>query len=303
VPARAGARNPRGDAGGGAAAGETWRLANFSDTIHRGGVGLRAWSPEGRFAKLDGLCRAFWGTTGAVFGIDELFARVNAEAHPDADHPAEASEKISERMRNLWRRNAFHAREARSGSLLGAGPGVRRPSPSRCSQEDVVMRTYDFAPLYRSTVGFDRLFSMLDQAARVEPSTQWPPYDIEKVADDAYRITMAVAGFSQDEIELTQHDTTLLVTGQKKDKDGEREYLHRGIAARAFRQSFSLADHVKVTGASLENGLLAVDLKREVPEALKPRRIAIGGTRTAIGQDNALAQVENRVAEDRVRAA
>ncbi|SEO61113.1 Hsp20/alpha crystallin family protein [Methylobacterium sp. ap11] len=86
------------------------------------------------------------------------------------------------------------------------------------------MRTFDFAPLYRSTVGFDRLFSMLDQAARLEPSTQqWPPYDIEKVADDAYRITMAVAGFSQDEIELTQHDTTLVVTGQKKDRDGERD--------------------------------------------------------------------------------
>ncbi|KTS34226.1 heat-shock protein [Methylobacterium indicum] len=156
------------------------------------------------------------------------------------------------------------------------------------------MRTYDFAPLYRSTVGFDRLFSMLDQAARVEPSTQWPPYDIEKVADDAYSITMAVAGFSPDEIELTQHDTTLLVTGQKKDKDGEREFLHRGIAARSFRQTFNLADHVKVTGASLENGLLAVELRREVPEALKPRRIAIGGTQAAVGQDNAPARIEDR---------
>jgi molecular chaperone IbpA len=135
---------------------------------------------------------------------------------------------------------------------------------------------------------------MLDQAARVEPSTQWPPYDIEKVAENAYRITMAVAGFSQDEVELTQHDTTLTVTGQRKDKEGECEFLHRGIAARAFRQTFNLADHVKVTGASLENGLLAVDLKRDVPEALKPRRIAIGGTASAIGQDNAPAQVEDR---------
>ncbi|MGE7417478.1 Hsp20 family protein [Methylobacterium tarhaniae] len=165
------------------------------------------------------------------------------------------------------------------------------------------MRTFDFAPLYRSTVGFDRLFSMLDQAARIEPSTQqWPPYDIEKLGDDAYRITMAVAGFSQDEIELTQHDTTLLVTGQKKDKDGERDYLHRGIAARAFRQTFSLADHVKVTGASLQNGLLSVDLKREVPEALKPRRIAIGGSQASIGQDNAPAQIEGH-AEDHSKAA
>lgn len=165
------------------------------------------------------------------------------------------------------------------------------------------MRTFDFAPLYRSTVGFDRLFSMLDQAARIEPSTQqWPPYDIEKIAQDAYRITMAVAGFSQDEIELTQHDATLLVTGQKKDRDGERDYLYRGIAARAFRQTFSLADHVKVTGARLENGLLSVDLTREVPEALKPRRIAIGGGRAVHGQDNAPAEVEHQV-EHRSRAA
>lgn len=153
------------------------------------------------------------------------------------------------------------------------------------------MRTLDFAPLYRSTVGFDRLFSLLDQAARVEPSTQWPPYDIEKVADDQYRITMAVAGFAPDEIELTQHDTALLVTGQRKDRDGERAYLHRGIASRGFRQTFNLADHVKVTGASMENGLLIVELKREVPEAFKPRRIAIGGRQAALGQDNAAAQV------------
>lgn len=156
------------------------------------------------------------------------------------------------------------------------------------------MGTFDFAPLYRSTVGFDRLFSLIDQAARVEPSTTWPPYDIEKVAADEYRITMAVAGFTPDEIELTQHDTTLLVTGQKKGQEGERQYLHRGIAARAFRQSFNLADHVKVTGASLENGLLTVALKREMPEALKPRRIAIGGSQTAVGQDNRPAQIKDR---------
>jgi len=149
------------------------------------------------------------------------------------------------------------------------------------------MRTFDFSPLYRSTVGFDRLFSLLDQA---ETSAAWPPYDIEKVSEDAYRITMAVAGFAQDEIELTQHDTTLLVTGQKKAQEGERQYLHRGIAGRTFRQSFNLAQHVRVTGASLDNGLLTVELKREVPEAFKPRRIAIGGTGTAIGQDNASAE-------------
>ena len=156
------------------------------------------------------------------------------------------------------------------------------------------MRTFDVAPLYRSTVGFDRLFSLLDQAARVEPSTTWPPYDIEKMAEDEYRITMAVAGFSPDEIDLTQHDTSLLVSGQRKGRDGERHYLHHGIAARSFRQTFNLADHVKVTGANLENGLLTVELKREVPEAMKPRRIEIAGTSVAVGQDNAPAEIEGK---------
>ena len=152
------------------------------------------------------------------------------------------------------------------------------------------MRTLDFAPLYRSTVGFDRLFSMLDQATQAETSSTWPPYDIERVEDDTYRITMAVAGFAPDEIDLTQHDTALLVTGQRKSSEGERQILHRGIAARTFRQTFNLADHVKVVGANLENGLLTINLKREVPEALKPRRIPIGGTLSAVGQDSALGQ-------------
>ncbi len=154
------------------------------------------------------------------------------------------------------------------------------------------MRTHDVAPLFRSSVGFDRVFDLLAQAERTEASAAWPPYNIEKVAEDAYRITMAVAGFTPDEIELTQHDTALLVSGQKKSQEGERQYLHRGIAARTFRQTFNLAEHVKVTGASLENGLLTVELKREVPEALKPRRITIDGTQAAVGQDNAPAQIE-----------
>lgn len=158
------------------------------------------------------------------------------------------------------------------------------------------MRTLDFAPLYRSTVGYDRLFSMLDQATQAEASSTWPPYDIERVADDEYRITMAVAGFAPDEIELTQHDSSLLVTGQKTASENARQILHRGIASRTFRQTFNLADHVRVVGASLENGLLTVSLKREVPEALKPRRIPIGDPRDAVsqavghesvGQDNA----------------
>ena len=156
------------------------------------------------------------------------------------------------------------------------------------------MRTYDVSPLYRSSVGYDRLLDLLTQADRVEPSTAWPPYNIERAGDDQYRITMAVAGFTPDEIELIQHDTALLVSGQRKGQEGERQYLHRGIATRTFRQSFNLAEHVKVTGASLENGLLTVELKREVPEALKPRRIAIdgAGSQAAVGQDNAPAQIE-----------
>jgi molecular chaperone IbpA len=153
--------------------------------------------------------------------------------------------------------------------------------------EDVAMRTFDISPLYRSTVGFDRLFDMLDQTARVEPMTNWPPYNIEKAGDDQYRITMAVAGFSPDEIELTQHGSALLVTGHKGSEE-DKQYLHRGIATRAFKQTFNLADHVKVKGASLENGLLTVDLVREVPEALKPRRIEIAtNAQPVMAQDNA----------------
>jgi molecular chaperone IbpA len=153
--------------------------------------------------------------------------------------------------------------------------------------EDVAMR-YDFSPLYRSTVGFDRLFDMLDQATRVEPMTNWPPYNIEKLGEDQYRITMAVAGFSPDEIELVQKENTLFVSGQKHPEQEGVQTLHRGIANRSFKQSFNLADHVKVVGADLINGLLTVELKREVPEALKPRKIEIasaGGPKT-VGQDN-----------------
>jgi molecular chaperone IbpA len=157
------------------------------------------------------------------------------------------------------------------------------------------MRTYDVAPLFRSSVGYDRLLDLLSQAERAEATAAWPPYNIEKVAEDEYRITMAVAGFTSDEIELTQHDTALLVSGQKKSQESERQYLHRGIAARTFHQTFNLAEHVRVTGATLENGLLTVDLEREVPEALKPHRITIGGRQAALGQDSApAAQVEDR---------
>jgi molecular chaperone IbpA len=152
------------------------------------------------------------------------------------------------------------------------------------------MRTFDFSPLYRSTVGFDRLFDMLDQTARMEAAPSWPPYNVEKIGDDRYRITMAVAGFGGDDIEITQKENTLLVTGQKHPEQENAQLLHRGIATRNFKQTFNLADHVKVTGANMENGLLTVDLVREVPEEMKPRRIEIatsGSGRNVIEHDKA----------------
>ena len=154
---------------------------------------------------------------------------------------------------------------------------------------------YDFSPLYRSTVGFDRVFDLLDQATRVEPMTNWPPYNIEKTGEDQYRITMAVAGFSLEEIELVQKENTLFVSGQKHPEHEGVEVLHRGIATRAFKQSFDLADFVKVTNASLDNGLLTVELQREIPEALKPRRIEIaaGSGAKAVGSSNQPKQVEH----------
>ena len=158
------------------------------------------------------------------------------------------------------------------------------------------MRTFDLTPFYRSTVGFDRLFDMLDTTVR----SDWPPYDIEKVDDDKYRISMAVAGFSQDEIEITQEGISLVVTGRKDAVRNDKQMLHRGIANRSFKQVFSLADHVKVAGASLENGLLAIELVREVPEQLKPRRIEIGSGGNSIRQGAPQKQIEN---ETRAKAA
>ena len=137
------------------------------------------------------------------------------------------------------------------------------------------MMNYDFSPLFRSTVGFDRVLDLLDQASRGQSMTNWPPYNIEKTGEDQYRITMAVAGFSPDEIDLVQQENVLLVAGQKHPDPEGVQVLHRGIATRAFKQTFNLADHVKVTGANLENGLLMVELLREVPEEMKPRRIEI----------------------------
>jgi molecular chaperone IbpA len=148
------------------------------------------------------------------------------------------------------------------------------------------MRTFDFTPYYRSTVGFDRLFDLLDQSIR----SDWPPYNIEKKGENQYRITMTVAGFAANEIDLVQHGGTLLVTGQQGEQP---ELLHQGIPL-SFKQSFSLADHVKVVGASVEHGLLTIDLVREVPEELKPRRIQIGtAAETKVAQqDNQPKQID-----------
>jgi len=139
------------------------------------------------------------------------------------------------------------------------------------------MDRFDFSPLFRSTIGFDRLARLVDSATRVDSTAlSYPPYNIEKTGDDSYRLTMAVAGFSQSDLDITVHENTLIVTGKSQKDEEEGRYLHRGIARRAFERRFSLADHIKVTGASMDNGLLHVDLVREVPEAMKPRTIAIG---------------------------
>ena len=142
------------------------------------------------------------------------------------------------------------------------------------------MRTFDLAPLYRSTVGFDRLFSMLDQASGVDAAPTYPPYNIERTGENAYRISVAVAGFGESELSIESKENTLTIRGDKKQKTEEKEgeVLYQGIAARAFERRFQLADHVEVSGADVKNGLLSVDLKREVPERLKPRIIQIGAT-------------------------
>jgi len=146
------------------------------------------------------------------------------------------------------------------------------------NEEDVIMLNYDLSPFYRSTVGFDRLFSILDRVAGGDQNTPtYPPYNIERTGENAYRITLAVAGFGENELSVETRESTLTVRGSKEaiQKDEKRDMLYQGIAARAFERRFQLADHVVVTGAASENGLLHIDLVREVPEAQKPRTIAI----------------------------
>ena len=137
--------------------------------------------------------------------------------------------------------------------------------------------TLDFSPLFRTGIGFDRVFDVLETASRIQPVDNWPPYDIVRVGEDAYRIVMAVAGFDRDELTLTDRPNLLIVSGAKREAalDSDALYLHKGIAERTFERRFELADHVKVANASLDKGLLTIDLQREIPEALKPRRIEI----------------------------
>ena len=150
------------------------------------------------------------------------------------------------------------------------------------------MRTeFDFAPLYRSSIGFDRVFNLLNNPQRLQAIDTWPPYDIVKSGDDEYRIVMAVAGFGEGDLDITQERNVLVVKGGKSEEQ-QGEYLHRGIAGRGFERRFELADHVRVEDATLINGLLTVSLRREIPEAMKPRKIQIGSH----GQDKQVLQIE-----------
>ena len=139
------------------------------------------------------------------------------------------------------------------------------------------MRTYDFAPLWRSTVGFDRLFDLAQAAAQHAAEDNYPPYNIERLGEDSYQISLAVAGFSPDEISITAEQNVVTIEGNKPEK-AEREFLYRGISTRHFKRQFNLADYVQVKDASFDNGLLKIELVREIPEAMKPRQIAINGS-------------------------
>ncbi|MBV8094840.1 MAG: Hsp20 family protein [Acetobacteraceae bacterium] len=154
------------------------------------------------------------------------------------------------------------------------------------------MTGFDFAPLFRTAIGFDRLARLLDTAAASTETSSYPPYNIERVGEDSYRLTMAVAGFRPDDLELTVKENTLIVSGRVNNEGQGAEVLYRGIAGRAFERRFVLADHIVVEGADLQNGLLHINLKRVVPEALKPRRIAIN-----TGEAPAQPQIANGGAE------
>ena len=163
------------------------------------------------------------------------------------------------------------------------------------------MTTFDFSPLYRTSVGFDRLATLMSSATRQDQGNSYPPYNIRTMGEDNYQITMAVAGFSEDDIEITTEHNRLLVTGNRSDETEEQgEYLHRGIATRSFERRFNLADHVRVIGANLENGLLHIDLERELPEAMKPRTIKIGkSTARLLDIENGSSEKKTPAKEDK----
>jgi len=159
------------------------------------------------------------------------------------------------------------------------------------------MTTFDFAPLFRTAIGFDRLARLVDSAQTAADSPSYPPYNIEKTGEDSYRLTMAVAGFGPNDIDLTVKDNTLFVSGKLANTNQGKELLYRGIAGRAFERRFVLADHIVVEGADLQNGLLHVGLKRVVPESLKPRRIAISTGTPTVAEPAAVANDPQKAAE------
>lgn len=149
------------------------------------------------------------------------------------------------------------------------------------------MNRIDFSPYRRTMVGFDRLFDMIENQARVNPGDKYPPFNIERRGPDTYRITLAVAGFKPADIDITAHANLLVVKGNKPEENAEGEYLHIGIAQRGFERRFELADYVRVDGADLADGLLVIDLVREVPEAMKPKKIAVGGNKLTVVEGTA----------------
>ncbi|HEX8401292.1 MAG TPA: Hsp20 family protein [Allosphingosinicella sp.] len=167
------------------------------------------------------------------------------------------------------------------------------------------MRTsFDFSPYRRSTVGFDRLFDFLENAARTDIGDNYPPFDIEKLGDDSYRITLAVAGFKQSEIDITARQNLLVVTGRKaENRNKEGNFLHVGIATRAFERRFELADFVRVEGADLRDGLLSIELVREIPDTMKPRKIAINGGSNETLEASASAAPQAKAEERKVAIA
>ena len=176
-----------------------------------------------------------------------------------------------------------HARRTPGWGLVGAAGDPALPASMLLRKEDVEMRTeYDFSPLFRSTVGFDRMFDLLQHATRGGVDENYPPYDIERTGEDSYRVTLAVAGFKPDDLNVVAQQNMLVVTGERRSRaeanggEQQRQVLHRGIAGRSFERRFELADHVKVAGADLADGLLTIELKREIPEAMRPRRIEVG---------------------------